>query len=495
MNSRDRSHLSRTFDGTSFVLLGEALALPTGLITLAFLTRVLGPGDYGRLTLAAAIVIWIEWSIGAMLGRATNRCVAETDDWRPAATAGLQLHLTCGAVAAVMLVLAADTLAHLLGDPSLESSLRWFALEIPLFCAAQAHIQVLIGRGAFRQRAAVGALRWIIRMLLVLLFVGWGRTVHVAIWASIATCLVELLLLRRLLPISLRQHGTFSTRRLLGYAAPLLVSALCLRILSRIDLLAFKFFGANAEQAGEYGMAQNLAAVPNLLTLAFAPLLQSTLVRMNRESLLEGARELTTISIRAVLMALPVAAIASANAEPLARVLSGTRFAGAGPVLSWLILAAVGGVLSAVGAAILVGFDHPRSTAWIALPITVLAIVLLPLVVPRWGAIGAAGTTLLCSWLGAAAFVVVALRRVGARVPVGTMLRTALISVAGYGAVALINATITPRDWVCLACAALLVCAVPFGFRLLGEFNAEEWNRLRAALTRLDLFRAAASRR
>jgi O-antigen/teichoic acid export membrane protein len=164
-------------------------------------------------------------------------------------------------------------------------------------------------------------------------------------------------------------------------------------------------------------------------------------------------------------------------------------------VLSLLILAAVGGVLSAIGAAILVGFDHPRPTAWIALPSTALAIVLLPLLVPRWGAIGAAGTTLLCSWMGAAAFMIVALRRVGAIFPVGTLLRTALISVAGYGAAALINATITPRDWIRLVCAALLVCAVPLEFRLLGEFSAEERKRLRAALTRLDLLRGAASRR
>jgi len=44
-------------DGTIRVFLAEALLLPTGLLTTAFLTRRLGPEGYGLFLLAAPLVL------------------------------------------------------------------------------------------------------------------------------------------------------------------------------------------------------------------------------------------------------------------------------------------------------------------------------------------------------------------------------------------------------------------------------------------------------
>lgn len=46
-------------DGTLWIFLSEALVLPTGLLTAAFLTRRLGPEGYGLLTLASVLVAWM----------------------------------------------------------------------------------------------------------------------------------------------------------------------------------------------------------------------------------------------------------------------------------------------------------------------------------------------------------------------------------------------------------------------------------------------------
>jgi hypothetical protein len=61
------------------------------------------------------------------------------------------------------------------------------------------------------------------------------------------------------------------------FALPLVASALCLSLYSRLDLLLLKLLGATASGAGIYGVAQNLALLPSLFSFAFAPALLSTL--------------------------------------------------------------------------------------------------------------------------------------------------------------------------------------------------------------------------
>src|SRR3954447_11990854 len=84
-----RQHMAK---GTLRIFLGEALMLPTGLITAAFLTRKLAPVGYGSFTVAATLVAWIEWSITAMFGRASFKIIGEATDWRPAGAAISRLY-------------------------------------------------------------------------------------------------------------------------------------------------------------------------------------------------------------------------------------------------------------------------------------------------------------------------------------------------------------------------------------------------------------------
>ncbi len=123
--------------GTIRVFLGEALLLPTGLLTAAFLTRKLAPEGYGLFTVAATMVAWVEWSISATFSRATFKLIGEADDWRPIGAAVARLHLVLGGVTAVTLWLCADLIASLFKAPALGSYLRLFAIDIPIFSLAK----------------------------------------------------------------------------------------------------------------------------------------------------------------------------------------------------------------------------------------------------------------------------------------------------------------------------------------------------------------------
>ena len=181
----------RMVTGGFRVLLAESLLIPSGLLTAAYLARRLGPDGYGIFMVAAAVVAWVEWGLTGIFARASVKFVAEAVDWRPIGSTIVSVHLALATAAAALLVLLAGVVARILDTPALATPLRLFALDIPLFCLAQAHRSILVGTGDFESRALAAAARWVSRLLLVILFVELGLSLHGAVLGSIGASLVE----------------------------------------------------------------------------------------------------------------------------------------------------------------------------------------------------------------------------------------------------------------------------------------------------------------
>jgi len=145
---------NRIVSDTTRVLLAEALIVPTGLLTVAYLTRRLGPSDYGLYSVVVALIAWLEWGCSAPFARAAVRLVGATADWQPIASLVVRTQLAIGVATALGLWLTAPWLAVVLDEPRLPSLLRVFALDLPLFALAQAHLH----GGAKSRRHAFGRL-------------------------------------------------------------------------------------------------------------------------------------------------------------------------------------------------------------------------------------------------------------------------------------------------------------------------------------------------
>lgn len=468
----------RTADGTVRVFLAEALLLPTGLITAAYLTRHLGPEGYGLFTLAAMLVTWVAQSTAALFSRTTIKFVSEAEDWRPVGTTVLRLHLACGLGAALLLWLAASPVSALFGAPKLSTYLQLFTFELLLFNLVQAHRGILIGRGLFRKRALASAIRWPARLLLIIALVEAGLSVSGAILGSIGATLIELAVCRVYVRPSLISRSSFPVRRLWSYATPLLLYALCVRLFGKIDLFALAALGGTAAEAGFYGAAQNLTVVPSLFALAFSPLLLSTLGRLLQEGHDQAARTLSRNAMRLVLGMLPFAGMAAGAAHEIVVFIFGADFALTASLLAPLIFSAVALVMISVATVVLVAAGRPGWTVALTGPLLVLAVAGHALLIPRLGPLGAALVTTTLAGAGALAAVAVVYVRWRVAPPTGTVVRSLLLCGGAYAAAALWPA---PGAWVALKLLALLV-AIPAGFWLLGEFSADERAFLRALI-------------
>ncbi len=464
--------------GTVRVFLSEALLFPTGLITAAYLTRNLGPGGYGLFTLASVIVAWIEWSITAVFGRATFKFIGEAEDWKPVGTTVVRLHLAISVISALLLWLVSVPLSRSLTEPDLAGYLRLFAIDIPLFSLAQAHRNILVGIGAFHERALASTVRWITRLALILVFVYAGLSVRGAILGCIGASLIELMVARYYVRPPFFRRSAFPLSRLWDYALPLFLFALSLRIYDKLDLVMLKALGGTAELAGIYGAAQNLALVPGIFALSFSPLLLSSLSRALSAGGEEQAREMGQNALRVVIAMIPFAGMAAGASREITKFVFGVAFVDSAPLFSFLFFGAIGLAMISVTTAILTAAGKPVLTFLLSGPLVPLAFFADLKVIPYYGAIGAAAVTSGLAVAGALVSLIPVYRLLRIVPPAGTFFRSVVLGAAGYGA-----AVFWPADGLMLIVKLFVISVfILLGFYLFGEIRPVESALLRGAV-------------
>lgn len=470
----------QTLAGTARIFLADALILPTGLITVAFLTRRLGTDGYGLLSLASVLIAWVEWTVVSLFARATIRLIGESRAWKPLATRVLQLNLAVSLTVTAGLWLVAPAVAAGLDEPRLAFFLRLFALDIPLFVLAYTHGNIITGIGEYALRAQGIAARWLARLILVVVFVSLGLSVKGAILGSIGASLVELLVVRRYDRPRLFERARAPTRVLYAYALPLFLYTLSLTIYHKVDLFALKALRSTTAEVGLYAAAQNMSLVPGLFAAAFTPLLLSTLSRLIRDEARDHARDMGRDSLRLALLLLPFAAMTAGASGEIVRFLFGAPFGPAGPLVALLIFAGVAAVMTSVATTILTAGSKPSWPLRLVGPLVPLSILGHLGAIPRWGGMGAAAVTTVAAFLGAAATLGAVHRLWGILPPASTLWRSAAIGLGAYASAVLWPAV----SWLLVVKISLISGAIPMAYWLLGEFSQRELELARSLLRR-----------
>jgi len=452
------------------------LLIPTGVLTAAYLSRHFGPHGYGLLTLGFALVFWVETNIATALSRPAIKIVSDAEDWHAAGSAVLRLYMLTGFGVGLALWLLSTPLASLMAESALAGYFRLLAIDVPLFCLSQAHRNIIVGLGRFRERAVISAIRWIARLAFVVIFVEVSGSPESAIWGIICVSLVELIVCRFYVRPSLFRRGAFPMRHLFGYALPLVASALCMTLYSRLDLLMLKPFGASTAEAGLYGVAQNISLLPNLFSFVFAPALLSTLSHALRCGDRSTAMRIGEQAMRAVVLLLPLVTLIAGAAPDLTRLIFGPEFLPAVPLLRLLIFGTLALLMIAVTTSVMIAAGKHGWTLLVALPLVVGAFIGHSILIPAAGALGAASVTTIFAIIGAVVTIFL-IRKLWRITPsLETLSRCIIVSVLGY----IMTAALPGAMWLSLALklagAGLFVIATLW---LLGELGVKEINAVR----------------
>jgi O-antigen/teichoic acid export membrane protein len=478
--SPDALRARELLGGTARIFFAEVLVVPAGVLTAAFLSRRFGVAGYGLWTLSTVLVVWVETNVAAALTRPAIKLVAEAHDWRRAASAVLRLYAVAGFALAALCFALAPLVAALLGEASLALYLRVLACEIPFFCLAQAHRSVLVARGRFRERALTTAARWLARVVFVVGFTLATRTITGALAGVVLASLVELIVCRIYVRPKFFGASHLGAREVFATTAPLVVSALCLSLFNRLDLMMLKSLGGTTVDAGLYGVAQNLALLPTLFSFSLAPVLLSTLSRALSDGDVRGARTLARQATRIVIICAPFVACGAGCAPEIVRLIFGESFAAAAPLFRLLVASSLALVMLSVALCVLTAAGRLAWTIKISLPMLFFAAAGHSIFIPRAGATGAAAVTCAVSCAGALAGVALVWRLWKVSPPAATIARAALVSMLAFAACALIPAP----GWLVIFKLAAVGALSLASLVVLGEFTSAEIASARALLTR-----------
>lgn len=391
--------------GNSIWLMGDRLIrMGLGLLVGVLVARYLGPDGYGQFSFAGSYVML--FSALALFGlesivvrelvhhpEAEQAILGTTSLIR--AAAGLLAYL--GAIVTLLVIRPGDRTALLL-VVLLGSSLLAQAVEVSdLWFQSR-----VLSRYTVLCRTAAFIISSCLKVLLVL-----SSASLVAIAAATA---VEALIAALLLVLT---HARFSEagiltwrwdrnwfRRLLTGSVPMVLSGVVLMVYLRIDQV---MLGAMAPQAelGLYAAAVRISEVWYFVPTAIVSSVFPGLVALRSSDPVRFEQKLQQLYNLLAFLGYAVALPVTFIAPWLVQLLFGSAYLAAAPLLSVLIWAGLFANLSVVRNAHFIALDWGRSLLW-ATSLGATANVLLNLLlIPRYGALGAAVATCLSYWVAA----------------------------------------------------------------------------------------------
>lgn len=383
----------------SWMLADRIVRALVGFLVGVWVARYLGPGELGRLAFAFVLVGLLSVMVDLALEQVVVRELVRRPNDR-ARILGTALGLRL--IGAVLGLAAVTASAYLLDHDDLGIVILCFAvatsfLATPVYVVEFLFQSRLTPLPPILARSVGFVASTAMRVALILV----GASTLAFAWVP----LVEGTLTAIALIVALRADGsrisqwrfdTKEARALLRTAAPLVLAAFAMLATSRVDqLVVGSLLGDSA--LGVYSAASRVTEAATLIATAMASALVPAVMALKAHEPQRFAAELRRVVSLLFYAGGAIALPVSLLAQPLVATLYGERFAEAAPLLAVQIWSIVFVFMNAALGAILVAEDRPLialARAGAGLIVVTLAALLL---VPRYGAIGAAWASLAAS--------------------------------------------------------------------------------------------------
>lgn len=390
--------------GTLHQMIARVAFIVSGYAINIAMVYLLGdPAAYGLLGIMINMTNIARVLVSTGLPQATSKFIAENDDdlTYPILRTSMKLQWIIGGALMVVFMAGAPAWARLLNDTTLTPYFWAAAPLIPLMGAFQVLQSYFNGTHRFVAQSWLNVLYSVTRVVFAIALVLLGTAVYgVLVGFTISLALSALVSWYYVRP----RTGTANpeSRRLLAFAAPLMVLAIGQAVLVNLDLLQIKAYFPTADNVGFYSGMASLSRTPYFLFTAFSvtllPIVTSALKNHGRQKAGETIARSTTFLL---ITALPVIAVVAAVPGELLDFVFPKAYASAADALIWAtiaqtVLALVASFTSATTAA---GKPYRAMIAWlVCIPAQLVAGALL---IPDGGMTGTALASLIAAGVGA----------------------------------------------------------------------------------------------
>lgn len=389
--------------GALLGVLGQVWQLAAAFLLYSFLARQLGPELFGQWRVVLSVLGWfaivLQSGVADMAIKTLAGSPPESRTWSRAAYVAQTLSIL---VVFGLLMVLADVIADLLGDPALGTLIRISALDVPTFGLFMIANAVALGHHRFGRQVAALAAFSTAKLAAIVVLVTLGFGVPGALIGSVAASATGFLVAFRLSDARATGDAVMPYVRRLWIGAPAFVALNLVEGLGQsVDLWLVSAVIANATAVGWYASAMVLADIPMFLFGGLTRITFPSVARALADNDLALASRYTmqTVRIGIIVTVLGVGLIA-ANGRLVLELLYSSAYVGAFIPLVILMTAAMGRVVREACTDVLMIRDERGRAITILVATVAVEIALIAVLGPRYGIAGAAAAASTAALLG-----------------------------------------------------------------------------------------------
>jgi O-antigen/teichoic acid export membrane protein len=404
---KDETSTGRQLRGSSLLLVGRLLSKGVNFAVQILIVRYLAKNDYGTFAYVLSLVAIGETFATFGLDRAVTRFVPIYDEHRDydKMFGTLLMVLSTIVLFGVALILLVFSLQGLIGQ-SLDDQKALNLLLILVFLAPiQAFDTVLNGMFAvFSKPTAIFFRKYVLgpalKLSVVLILVLGGSNVEFlalgyVIAGAIAVTIFSVILIRVLREKKLFQHFSFQNievpwKAILAFTVPLLTSDLVYIAMGSMDAIMLAHFHGNVDVAALRAV-QPTARLNQIVLASFGLLFTPVAARMFARKNTQGINRLYwQNALWIAVISFPIFALTFSLAQPMTDLLFGARYQESAIILALLSFGYYFNAALGQNGLTLKVYGKVRYVMSINIFVAVLNVVLNLILIPRYGALGAA---------------------------------------------------------------------------------------------------------
>ncbi len=376
--------------GAFYLTISTVIFLSSGYIINIWLGRHLGPALYGIYGVLTSLLTALNIMQVSGVPQAVSKFIAEKDMQADSILkSGLKIQLFSTIVLGLLFFSFAPLFSYIFRDVRFIGYTHAMALVFPLYGLFALYGGYYNGLHNFKRQALMNSAYSVAKLFLVV-----GLVLVFSLYGVIAGFILAPLI-ALLVGFHWPKRGTqFSARSLILFSIPLITFAVFSTLQLSIDLFSVKGMIHSPEVAGYYSAAQNIALVTFLGLSAIGQVLFPRISKLQSTGEQKEAKYIITKALRTLLLlVLPLTALIAGTAPGLVQLLFGQAYLPAVPILRVLVTGYIFLTIFAMFANILNGAGKARTTTLFAFIGLITGFAGCLILIPIWGATGAAVAT------------------------------------------------------------------------------------------------------
>ncbi len=376
--------------GVLFLTFSNLLFVAVGYLTNIFLGRYLGPSLYGIYGVLTSLLTALNIMQVSGVPQAVSKFIAEDEKRSDSILkGGFKIQIASTLVLGFIFFSLATTFAAIFHDSRFIGYTRVMALVFPFYGLFALYLGFYNGFHNFKRQAIMNAVYSLTKLLLVV-----GLVMVFSLYGVIAGFVIAPLLATLIGFHWPKSTKTFPVSRLIIFSIPLIGYAVFATMQLSIDLFSVKALLHNANSAGYYAAAQNIALITFFSMSALGQVLFPHISRLKSANKKVEVQKVISNSLRnLLLLLLPLTALIVGSAPSLIRLLFGDDYLPAVPTLRILVTSYIFLTIFAMFANILNGAGKAKTTTLLAAMGLITGFVGCLILIPVSGTTGAATAT------------------------------------------------------------------------------------------------------